>query len=376
MDIAGFVEYLQEQSVFAPLVNDPMAQFGQQNMPYLGAQFLPEQQQIVNEYTEDGISYRTVIANDGTRYSPVQIKKSTITGTMKVSLGNQDIGSEFTSKDYDSLVKLLRQSTGTAGIAGAGVDQPTMQAMSQIVQWADRTILRPLLERIELQRWQAIDNASVVRTGDDGYSETVGYPNPSGHRVGTGGTWSSDAYDPYAGDIIPLVEMLRGKGFTVNRIVTTQDVLSIMAKNAKMKAYVGRVEVVNNSVVNQSPGRATNQDLNLQFTQDGLPAIERYDRQYRTQNGTGYFKARGTMTLFCTTGRDAEIDRGDQEPLIMHDTLGYAGVGVPAGQSGPGRTISIQSFPSKPPRIEGEGWQTTLPVLQEPEAVAVITGIA
>jgi hypothetical protein len=30
----------------------------------------------------------------------------------------------------------------------------------------------------------------------------------------------------------------------------------------------------------------------------------------------------------------------------------------------------------KPPRVESEGWQTSLPVLMEPEAVVVINSIS
>jgi hypothetical protein len=29
----------------------------------------------------------------------------------------------------------------------------------------------------------------------------------------------------------------------------------------------------------------------------------------------------------------------------------------------------------KPPRIEAQGWQTSLPVITEPEAIGVLTGI-
>jgi hypothetical protein len=86
-----------------------------------------------------------------------------------------------------------------------------------MIDWAEVTLNRPLLEVIEKQRWQAIIDASVVRIGDNGYGETVTYPNPTGHRVAAGGTWSDNAYDPYA-DIMALAEVLAVKGYVVNRI--------------------------------------------------------------------------------------------------------------------------------------------------------------
>ena len=45
-------------------------------------------------------------------------------------------------------------------------------------------------------------------------------------------------------------------------------------------------------------------------------------------------------------------------------------------QAAPGRVIRSEAFESKPPRIEAEGWQTSLPVVTDPEAVAVIESIS
>ena len=81
--------------------------------------------------------------------------------------------------------------------------------------------------------------------------------------------------------------------------------------------------------------------------------------------------------MFATTGRDQSIDLADQEPLIVFDTLGYTAIGRAAGQTNAGRVIKTRVIDdSKPPRIEGEGWQTSLPVIQEPEALYIIQGIS
>jgi hypothetical protein len=62
---------------------------------------------------------------------------------------------------------------------------------------------------------------------------------------------------------------------------------------------------------------------------------------------------------------------------VVGDTLGYTAIGRAAGQSNSGRVIKVRPVPDKkPPRVEGEGWQASFPVLADPEAVTVITGIA
>jgi len=65
----------------------------------------------------------------------------------------------------------------------------------------------------------------------------------------------------------------------------------------------------------------------------------------------------------------------DSEDEILPDTLGYFAIGRPAGQNTPGRVTHLASFTNKPPRIEAEGWQTSLPVIVEPESIGVIHSI-
>ena len=79
--------------------------------------------------------------------------------------------------------------------------------------------------------------------------------------------------------------------------------------------------------------------------------------------------------MLATTGRDATLDLGDSEQLLT-DTLGYTAIGRAAGQAQPGRVVRMEAFDNKPPRIEGEAWQTSLPVITEPEAIGVIAAIS
>jgi len=361
-DLYSLVSGLMTDGTIARLAANPLAQFGMAPRRYLGATLLPEQLVDENAFREDSVKYRTVIANDGTRYSPAQKKGSEIVGSMLVELAHQDIASEMTGRAYDALVKLLGRAA-------------TMEATAAIVNFVDTTITLALAEKSELQRWQALVSASVPLSGDNGYAETVAYPNPTNHRAAAGGTWSSDSYDPFA-DIMAMADLLAGKGYTVSRIITSRTVLSILAGNAKVQARTGYLLSNTGGQLGVVAARATQDAINGALGRDGLPPIETYDLQYRTQTGTGYFLPRDAFLLVAETGRDATIDQGDAEPVVMPNTLGYLAIGRAVGQATPGRVIRSEAFANKPPRIEAEGWQTSLPVVLEPEAVAVIHTIS
>lgn len=379
MDLKGIVEQMIQSGAFSRVVNDPRAQFGVPARNYLGATLLPEVTKPINDFTEENIQYRTIIANAGTRYSPVQVKGGVISGSFKVSLGYSDTGSQITGADYDALLRLVQYSQGAIAPGGAPLPTPPMAAMqTQLFNWVDMTLNRPLLEHNEVNRWQAIVDASVVLTGDNGYTETVSYPNPANSRVAQGGQWSSSAYDPWA-DIMAGAEFLATKGWTVNRIITSTSVKSKLVLNTKILNRISRIrwDVAGAAAAIQNPGRAQLSQLNALLGDDGLPPMELYDLQYRTSTGSGYFLKRDVFVMVATTGRDRSIDLADLQPLgNLQNTLGYTAIGVPAGQPVPGRVIKTRVIDdSKPPRIEGEGWQASLPVLTDPEAIFVITGI-
>ena len=361
-DIAGLVNQLMTDGTVPTLALNPQAQFGIAPRRYLGAELLPERTVDENAYREESIIYRTVIANDGTRYSPTQKKGAALIGSFLVELGNSDIATEFTSRDYDALLKMLQT-------------RPTMDAAATLLNWLDRTVNLALIEKNEKQRWEAIVNASVVRSGDNGYSEPVPYSNPANHRAAAGGTWSNDSYDPFA-DILAMADLLESKGYTVGRIITSRTVLSILAGNDKVKARTGVATINASGQISATAGRATRDAMNLALERDGLPPIETYDLQYRTQTGTGYFLSRSAFVLVATTGQDESIDLGDTNSLMVENTLGYTAIGRATGQAAPGRVLRMEAKQDKPPRIEAEGWMTSLPVVTNPEAVAVITSIS
>jgi hypothetical protein len=361
MDIAALVNTLVSDGTVRTLALNTGAQFGIAPRAYLGASLLPERTVMDNAFREEGIRYRTVIANSGTRYSPAQKKGAEIIGSFLVELGESDIAREFTSRDYDALIRLLQTN-------------PTMEAAVTLTRWLD-TVNLGLVELNEKQRWDAIVAASVVRTGDNGYTETVSYSNPASHRAAAGGTWSSDAYDPFT-DILAGADLLESKGYTVGRIITSRTVLSILAGNDKVKARTGIATLNASGQITATAGRASRDAIAGALGRDGLPPIETYDLQYRTQTGTGYFLPRSVFVMVATTGRDETIDYGDTESIVVNDTLGYMALGRAAGQSAPGRVLRMEAKQDKPPRIEAEGWQTALPVITEPEAIFVVNTIS
>lgn len=366
LEIVSIVDHLIESSTLQNQINNPAAQFGTPARPHLGATLLPERSVPENLFTESAIKFRSIIANDGTRYNPVQLKKGVLTGSYEVRLGYQDTGSEFTAQEYDAFLRLLQMANGFE-------DRPAMMAMTQLLNWSEMTLNRPLRDKIEKQRWEVMVYAKVVRTGDNGYQETVTIANPPGHRVNAG-DWHNPNYDPFD-DIVSRVEFLKRKGYTCNRIITDTPSIRTLALNAKIRQRLGLLSVVG-GIVTGLKGRASIADINGLLTDEAMPSLETYDTFYQTEYGQKPFFPRGTMVFVCTTGRDSQVVLGpDVAPVILPDTLGYVAIGRPAGQTDSIRVVKMEAFDRKPPRIEGESWQASFPVVQEPEAIAVLLNI-
>jgi hypothetical protein len=360
MDLRTLVDKLHRDGRVRTIARNPLAQFGRPNRRYLGATLLPEQTVEENAYRETSIKYRTIIANDGTRYSPTQLKAGELVGDMLVELAESDIKREFTAREYDALIKQLMRNDD-------------MDAMLTLINWIDTTLNLALAERNEAARWQAIEQALVQRRGFNNYAEDVAYSNPAGHRVNAGDLWSDNDYDPFI-DLYAQAQVLINKGFTPARIITSRRVTTILTNNAKVAARMGRVVITGGSFT-ASGERPTMAAINGLLASDDLPPIETYDLQYRTETGSQRFLSDDVLIMTANTGRDEEIDFGDEEPMFLPNTLGYVGIGRPAGQAEPGRVIRTEVHESKPPRIEGEAWQTSLPVILEPEAITVIGAI-
>lgn len=362
MDIKALVEKLLSENAFMTLARNVRAQFGRPNKRYLGATILPERVVATNAFEETEIRYRTVIANHGTRYSPAQIKgEQEIIGSFWVMLGDQSIARQLSARDYDGLIELL----------GGG---RTEQAMGVLTNWTDTAVNLGLIELNEKDRWDALVHATVYRRGDNAYAEDVKYSNPPGHRVVAGGDWSDNTYDPWD-DILAQALLLKTKGYTINRIITSERIVAILSGNLKVQQRVGSSMVFNlNGTISTFTQTASLDQINNRLRQDRLPTIETYDEQYYTQAGNARFMPDDVWIMLATTGRQEVIDLGDQL-FAAENTLGYHAIGRPTGVPTSGRVIRAWALDDLPPRVKSEGWQTSLPVITEPEAITVITDI-
>lgn len=365
-DIQRLIDTMARSGAINRIARNRLAQFGTRTRPRIGAEILPVQEVSENSFTDDTVRYRTVVGNAGTRYSPVVLKGNVYSGSVKVELFDIDLGSELTSKDYDALIAYLNRND-------------SIQATASLTNFVDTTVNQGLEDLREVYRWQAIESALVQRRGANGYKEDIAYSNPASHRAAAAAAWSNNATEPMT-DIFNRIQLLSDKGFKVGRILSTRSVVSILGNNDKMKTRVGHVKVnVTNGAFITASGRASLAAINSAMSDEGLPPITLLDEIYRKQDGTtGRFISNNVMIFLGLTGRDAQLVVGDNDLVneLLPDVLGYYGVGRAAGQSGPGRVILTKFKDDKPPRVEVQGWETSAPVITEPEAIATITGIA
>lgn len=380
---------LKEQRYFERIALNPLAQFGSEQQPLLGARYLPEILVPENAYEETQIRYRTQPALDGTRYSPAQMQKGgALIGTFKVDLGSTDTADEMTGQDHDGLIKLLMQTR-------------EMDAIAQVVRWVDNSLVRPHVIKNELQRWEAIIKGQVTRRGSNGYNEPVDYYKPPGHRPAaiSGGTvasptgWYLGTYDPMD-DIFAAKEKLSGLGYEVTDIICTQKLMSVLRSNATVATRTSQVRVNDAGQIQGTTGYVTNATINQVLADNDLPPITVYNAGYQTPTGfQRYLDFSATEDYMVILGRTARqwdlvtdwgtrvegtegvFDREaiDAQSLTISSTLGYYGLGRNVGAGGSGRSVFTEAQERKPRGYYGEAYQTALPVVTEPEAIFILT---
>jgi Phage major capsid protein E len=374
MDIGGLLNQMRADGSLFRIAMNPRAQFGTKSRRYIGSELLPERRVEVNQYTEEQIRYRTVVANAGTRYSPTQKKGGALVGQFDVKLAESDIQSELTSRDYDVIVRLLQGAGALMGQPGTAPVPPEMAAAAQVTGFTETVIVQALLDVLEVWRWQAMVDKLVKLRGDNEYKEDVAYPSYAPLTFTRAADWAVDTNDPML-DIFNIVQAMADRGMVASRIITGRTAYTKFARNALIRARVGRVTVNASGQIKGTIGMATLAEINQSLNADGLPPIELYDLQYRTTTGSQFFLRRDAMVVVATTGRNETLDLGDGIFETLEDTVGYTAIGRAAGQATPGRVIRLENREDKPPRIFSEGWQTALPVITEPEAIGVINGI-
>lgn len=361
-DIGQLVANLVANGEFRNLARNTRVQFGTSTKPLIGATILPNRTVLQNEYTEDEVRFRTTIANHATRYSPVQRKGQDAYVALKVGLGNMDIGRELTGQQYDTIVALLGQKLD-------------MEAAATAIKWVDVAINRALAELEEKERWDAIHDAAVIRKGDNNYQETVPFPNPSGHRVTVASPWSDPTVDPMI-DVFAMADKLRDKGYRIRRIIGGNVAIRLLSSNPKVMARLSGQAILP-SGASLLDDRTSLARVNAYIAEEELPPIERYTTGYKNQIGQSFpFIPQNSLIFIGETDRTEEIDLGDNQIMEVQSTLGYYGIGRAVGQPDSGRVINVYSKTEKPPRLSAEGYQTSFPVILEPEAIGVLKGIS
>ncbi|MCA2504920.1 MAG: major capsid protein [Microcystis sp. M54BS1] len=370
---------LKADGAFDRIMLNSLSQLGSVSMlnmgrELMGARLLPDEMRRRNEYKEQAVRYRTVVATDGTPYTPAQLVKGAMVGSMKVELGHHDVKVEMDASQLEALEEMILMKAETQGESAA-----ELLAQQELLNWVDTSVNLSLQFKKELQRWQAIVDAQVSRVFPGGTTETVSFPNPTGSRFNAGGTWSNDNYDPME-DIIAACNRLWGLGFNIDKMVTSTNVVSIMALNEKIRTRAGYLSTSGGAVLPVGIAGYGLPDVNSAIRRSGsgnntLPDIMTYDLQYPTQTGTQYFLPRNCFVIIGSTGENRQL-LVDERIFPLYNTLGYYGVGRVEGYKKPGPIIHVDTYDKKPVSIVGEGYMTGFPVITNPEAICVIRNIS
>lgn len=374
--LTELLAYLEQEGTLRDLLNDPTAQFGTGEVPYLGATLLPERRVEDNVFREQGIKYKTFLAQAGSYYSPAQLNTAgEIVGSFLVELGKNDQADQVTAQTYKTLMALLR-------------DKRPRDALLAATRWFDFHILRPHLDLDEKYRWDAIIKAMVTRRGSNGYLETVDYPNPPGHRpppipsgtVATPTGWydTSGSYDPFE-DVFAVADMMSRKGYSLSRILTgSRKIPSVLGRNPVVRERTSSVTFTADGDLSARPGRATATQINGYLGEESIPPIEIYNKTYFAREGNGskeYLYIPDNVLVFIGGTQQTEVlDLGQERGVLeLENTLGYYALGTTAQDYRPGRTTNIEERNLYPGGMYAEAVSLTLPVIMEPEAIAILT---
>lgn len=375
-------EELQEDRYFERIALNPQAQFGSEDQPILGATILPERLVEQNSFEETQVRYRVQPALDNNRYSPTQKQANGhLIGSFRVDLGHTDTQKEFTGKDHDDLIKLLARDSDE-------------EAMMRVIRWTDNELVRPHTIKNEIQRWQALLKAEVVRRTNDGQMEPIAYYRPDSHYVevasGTTGApqgWYNNTYDPFD-DIELGVETLEGLGYAVTAAYSTGYLARVLRRNAKVIGRSTSITVDANGQIMSTTNRVSNAVLDEVMLDESYPAITRYNGGYESPSGFQRYMQvdpdADYLLLVGSTQRRYELatdyvgvtgtDVGEftDGAIVLDNTLGYYAVGRNVGFATSGRTIHTWPQEKKPKGMGGESYQTGLPVIGDPQAYYVI----
>lgn len=348
------------------VVTNPLAMVGNPESPFLGLTLMPERLVDQNQFEETRISYKTFIANNGTKYSPVQLKGGIYTGSFDVKTNSSDIGAQLTAQDYEAILKIVSRYSGK---------KIPMTALMLLLKWVNKSGIQPLVVKNERMIWECIVDAEIQIEGDDGYITTVKISKPDGHRVAAG-DWNDPDYNPMD-DIYVRADHLKSKDFSVARMIAPNEKIQQLCRHPKVVQMArGFITVGQNGSLVGSENRLTINGLNAFFSENELPPVERYDKTYNVQGGAPRRFLKNNAWVFVgRTDQSEEIEIQDGDNLVIDNTLGYTAVGTNAGYTNPGRMSLLEAKGGKAPHVDGQFWQESIPVNQNPEAVDVLTDI-
>lgn len=365
--IESLINQLEAENTLSTNANDPTLQF-EAGQELLFSRYLPEQTVESNSFRDWGIKFRTQVANASTRYSPPQKKGNMLVGSVQVELSDSDAATELTMEAYESFLNILQRND-------------SQQAIATLIRWFETGVSRALAILREVYRVQAIADGVVKRRGANGFTEDVYFPKPSGHRITVpSGTvaapagWYNPTYDILA-DLKAIKLFLIRKGLRIVDIITTEKIVNeCLVPNNGIKQYgILTVQAPGGGTAVELQSRPEVQAMLSALAAIGIPAPKTYDLGYTDQLGWQPFMSQ-RFVIICQTDRELQLELSkDESPLVLVNTLGYTGIGKATGQLTPGVATDIKSYTGKDARLEATGWQTSFPVIQEPEAYAVFT---
>jgi hypothetical protein len=374
-DLASLLDFLIRNRTLVAMAGNLLAQWGPSGRRLLGPDFLPPR------FLPDGenmgeierVHYFTVAAKDKSRHSPApKVDGGNMFGTVRYKVGDSGLIREMTSRDYDALMRYLRQNAG-------------MSAIGVVEGFADRAILQALVERDEFKTWQILTTGGYGRYGDNGYVELVDGPNLSGQFIDAGDDWSDPETDPYV-VIAARIQRLVNLGYAKNgiRVVTTDETRTILKSNPYSALRSGKSRLVTQGdgtiITEPINGIVEDSDIDAIFRGLGVQAPTIYDlRGFTPGHVQKRFYPEGSMSFIASTGISEEVRWNQDDPediTVVNDVVGFFGIGTANGQQRAGRQIEMRAFTRQTDaRLEGEGWQATDGVLMIPEAVCGLNGI-
>lgn len=371
-DIGALCNFLVNRGDFNSNLNNLLAQWGPQNRVLRSANFLPPRLITLNEDTIDRVNWRSVAAQDTSRHSPAPLLDGgEMFGSIRYKLQDSKLARQLTPADYDGIVAYLRRSM-------------PMEAAAKLMGLFDSLIIQALAEHDELANCDAIVTGGYARRGNNGYFEYTKGPDLENHRVVMGEDWSDPTVNPWL-YIITRIAVLTNKGFEKSgiRSMTTDQVRTILKNNPFTAIRAGKSNLVTNSDgtirAQTIDGLITDDELDNIFKSLGVQVPLTHDLRIPTRTGERRAFKEGALAFIAATGQTEEVIYNQEAgtvPLVVDDTIGFNGIGVANGQSEPGRRSATRVFDNQSDaRVEFEGWQTTGPVINVPEAVSVATSI-